>query len=183
VTTTAAVAGISETKPARHGSPQSTSRAWRSQRASARPTVSDVDGFVSYHIEQVAEVELMTTLGIREPGSWRAPSGGAARRRCSASPRSGNRVARPSVSSRRAITVRGGGVARPTPTGGRPWARPARLATSGSGGTRSALPAREFVDRPPAHARVRLRRALRDAGDRAALPREPQSRRDHAEKL
>jgi acetyl-CoA acetyltransferase len=40
-------------------------------------SVRDVDGFVSYHVEQVAEVELLTTLGIPELRFMaRTPSGG-----------------------------------------------------------------------------------------------------------
>src|SRR5258705_11202366 len=49
----------------------------RNACADAGLAVSDVDGLVSYHIEQVAETEVMTTLGIPELRFMaRTPSGG-----------------------------------------------------------------------------------------------------------
>jgi acetyl-CoA acetyltransferase len=80
VTTTAAVAGIGQTRYARdmgRGEVDLACEAIRNACADAGLAVSDVDGFVSYHIEQVAETELMTTLGIPELRFMaRTPSGG-----------------------------------------------------------------------------------------------------------
>ena len=57
----------------------------------------------------------------------------------------------------------------------------ARLPAVAAPVRRRVARAGDGADRAPAHARVRhARRALRHAGGRAALPREPQSRRDHA---
>src|SRR4029077_15063417 len=49
----------------------------RNACADAGLAVSDADGFVSYHIEQIAETDLMTTLGIPELRFMAStPSGG-----------------------------------------------------------------------------------------------------------
>ena len=83
MTTTAAVAGIGQTRYARDMGRREIELACEAIRnacADAGLAVSDVDGFVSYHIEQVAETELMTTLGIPELRFMaRTPSGDSMR--------------------------------------------------------------------------------------------------------
>jgi acetyl-CoA acetyltransferase len=76
----AAVAGIGQTRYAKNmGRTEAdlASEAIRAACADAGLEVSAIDGFVSYHVEQVAEVELVTTLGIPEVRFMaRTPSGG-----------------------------------------------------------------------------------------------------------
>ena len=78
--TRAAVAGIGQTPYAKNmGRTESDLAvgAIRAACADAGLPVSAIDGFVSYHVEQVAEVELLTTLGIPELRFMaRTPSGG-----------------------------------------------------------------------------------------------------------
>ena len=78
--TRAAVAGIGQTPYAKNmGRTESDLAvgAIRAACADAGLPVSAIDGLVSYHIEQVAEVELLTTLGIPELRFMaRTPSGG-----------------------------------------------------------------------------------------------------------
>jgi acetyl-CoA acetyltransferase len=78
--TRAAVAGIGQTRYAKNMGRTEIDLACEAIRAScddAGLPVTSVDGFVSYHIEQVAEVELVTTLGIPELRFMaRTPSGG-----------------------------------------------------------------------------------------------------------
>ncbi len=76
----AAVAGIGQTVYAKSMSRTELDLACEAIGAAcddAAIAVRDVDGFVSYHVEQVAEVDLMTALGIRELRLMaRTPSGG-----------------------------------------------------------------------------------------------------------
>ena len=78
--TNAAVAGIGQTRYAKNMGRSEVDLATESIRAACadaglRPDA--IDGFVSYHVEQVSEVELMTTLGIPELQFMaRTPSGG-----------------------------------------------------------------------------------------------------------
>jgi acetyl-CoA acetyltransferase len=78
--TRAAVAGIGQTPYAKNmGRTESDLAvgAIRAACADAGLPVHAIDGFVSYHIEQVSEVELLTTLGIPELRFMaRTPSGG-----------------------------------------------------------------------------------------------------------
>jgi len=80
MTTTAAIAGIGQTRYARdmvRTEVDLACEAIRNACTDAGLAVADIDGIVSYHIEQVAEVELMTTLGIPELRYMaRTPSGG-----------------------------------------------------------------------------------------------------------
>ena len=80
MTTTAAIAGIGQTRYARDMGRTEVDLACEAIRnacTDAGLAVADIDGIVSYHIEQVAEVELMTTLGIPELRYMaRTPSGG-----------------------------------------------------------------------------------------------------------
>jgi acetyl-CoA acetyltransferase len=77
---TAAISGIGQTRYARDMGRTELDLACEAIRnacTDAGLSVRDVDGFVSYHVEQVAEVELMTTLGIPELRFMaRTPSGG-----------------------------------------------------------------------------------------------------------
>jgi len=76
----AAVAGIGQTRYAKNMGRTEADLACEAIRAACTDAglpVAAVDGFVSYHIEQVAEVELVTTLGIPELRFMaRTPSGG-----------------------------------------------------------------------------------------------------------
>jgi acetyl-CoA acetyltransferase len=76
----AAVAGIGQTRYAKNMGRTELDLACEAIRAAcddAGVEVSAIDGFVSYHIEQVSEVDLMTTLGIPELRLMaRTPSGG-----------------------------------------------------------------------------------------------------------
>ena len=78
--TSAAVAGIGQTRYAKNMGRTETDLACEAISAAcadAGVPVAAVDGFVSYHVEQVAEVELITTLGIPELRFMaRTPSGG-----------------------------------------------------------------------------------------------------------
>src|SRR5215468_1942725 len=78
--TTAAVAGIGQT---RYGKDMGrteldlATEAIHDACADAGLPVSTIDGFVSYHIEQVAEVDLVTALGLPDLRVMaRTPSGG-----------------------------------------------------------------------------------------------------------
>lgn len=76
----AAVAGIGQTRYAKDMGRTELDLACEAIRAACADAgidVGAVDGFVSYHIEQVAEVDLVTALGIRELRLMaRTPSGG-----------------------------------------------------------------------------------------------------------
>jgi acetyl-CoA acetyltransferase len=76
----AAVAGIGQTRYAKNMGRSEldlATEAIGNACADAGLPVSAVDGFVSYHVEQVAEVDLVTTLGIPEVRFMaRTPSGG-----------------------------------------------------------------------------------------------------------
>src|SRR3984893_9069184 len=76
----AAVAGVGQTRYAKNMGRTEVDLACEAIRAActdAGVPVAAVDGFVSYHVEQVAEVELITTLGIPELRFMaRTPSGG-----------------------------------------------------------------------------------------------------------
>jgi acetyl-CoA acetyltransferase len=76
----AAVAGIGQTRYVKNMDRTELDLACEAIRAAcadAGVPVTAVDGFVSYHIEQVAEVDLMTTLGLPEVRVMaRTPSGG-----------------------------------------------------------------------------------------------------------
>src|SRR4051812_37673890 len=76
----AAVAGIGQTKYAKNMGRTEFDLACEAIRAAcddAGIDVGQIDGFVSYHIEQVAEVDLVTALGIPELRLMaRTPSGG-----------------------------------------------------------------------------------------------------------
>jgi acetyl-CoA acetyltransferase len=78
--TRAAVAGIGQTRYAKNMGRSEVDLAGEAIRAACADAglrVSDIDGFVSYHVEQVAEVELVTTLGVPELRFMaRTPSGG-----------------------------------------------------------------------------------------------------------
>jgi acetyl-CoA acetyltransferase len=78
--TRAAVAGIGQTRYAKNMGRSEihlASDAIRAACADAGLPVDAIDGLVSYHVEQVAEVELLTTLGIPELRFMaRTPSGG-----------------------------------------------------------------------------------------------------------
>ena len=78
--TSAAVAGIGQTAYAKDMGRTELDLACEAIRATcddAGLDVAEIDGFVSYHIEQVAEVDLMTALGIGDPRLMaRTPSGG-----------------------------------------------------------------------------------------------------------
>ncbi len=78
--TLAAVAGIGQTRYAKNMGRSEidlAAEAIHAACADAGLPVGAVDGFVSYHVEQVAEVELVTTLGIPELRFMaRTPSGG-----------------------------------------------------------------------------------------------------------
>jgi len=78
--TTAAVAGIGQTRYAKDMGRSEIDlavEAIRNACADAGLATGAIDGFVSYHVEQVAEVELVTTLGIPELRFMaRTPSGG-----------------------------------------------------------------------------------------------------------
>ncbi|MGO9877650.1 MAG: thiolase C-terminal domain-containing protein [Acidimicrobiia bacterium] len=78
--TDAAVAGIGQTRYAKNMGRSEIDLACAAIRgacADAGLPVSAIDGIVSYHVEQVAEVELFTTLGISELRFMaRTPSGG-----------------------------------------------------------------------------------------------------------
>jgi acetyl-CoA acetyltransferase len=77
---TAAVAGIGQTRYAKNMGRSEldlATEAIRNACADAGLPVSAVDGFASYHIEQVAEVDLINTMGIPELRFLaRTPSGG-----------------------------------------------------------------------------------------------------------
>jgi acetyl-CoA acetyltransferase len=76
----AAVAGIGQTRYAKNMGRTEVDLACEAIRAActdAGVAVAAIDGFVSYHVEQVAEVELLTTLGLPELRFMaRTPSGG-----------------------------------------------------------------------------------------------------------
>src|SRR5262245_3533189 len=76
----AAVAGIGQTRYAKNMGRTELDLACEAIGAACADAglpVRAVDGFVSYHIEQVAEVDLMTTLGLPEVRHMaRTPSGG-----------------------------------------------------------------------------------------------------------
>jgi acetyl-CoA acetyltransferase len=76
----AAIAGIGQTRYARdmrRAELDLACEAIRHACTDAGLPVREIDGFVSYHVEQVAEVELVTTLGIPELRFMaRTPSGG-----------------------------------------------------------------------------------------------------------
>jgi acetyl-CoA acetyltransferase len=76
----AAVAGIGQTRFAKHMERSEldlAAEAIRAACADAGLTVTAIDGLVSYHIEQVAEVDLVTTLGLPDLRFMaRTPSGG-----------------------------------------------------------------------------------------------------------
>src|SRR6478736_6009360 len=76
----AAVAGIGQTRYAKNMGRTELDLACEAIRAACDDAgigVSAIDGFVSYHIEQVAEVDLMATLGLPELRLMaRTPSGG-----------------------------------------------------------------------------------------------------------
>src|ERR1700732_230586 len=78
--TTAAGAGIGQTRYAKNMGRSEidlSGEAIRAACADAGLPVHAIDGFISYHIEQVAEVTLTTTLGIPELRFMaRTPSGG-----------------------------------------------------------------------------------------------------------
>ena len=78
--TSAAVAGIGQTTYAKDMGRTELDLACEAIRATcddAGLDVAEIDGFVSYHIEQVAEVDLMTALGIGDLRLMaRTPSGG-----------------------------------------------------------------------------------------------------------
>ena len=78
--TRAAVAGIGQTRYAKNMGRTEVDLACEAIRAACADAglpVAAIDGFVSYHVEQVAEVELVTTLGIPELRFMaRTPSGG-----------------------------------------------------------------------------------------------------------
>jgi acetyl-CoA acetyltransferase len=78
--TRAAVAGIGQTRYAKNMGRTEADLAVSAIRAACADAglpVGAIDGLVSYHIEQVAEVELVTTLGIPELRFMaRTPSGG-----------------------------------------------------------------------------------------------------------
>jgi len=78
--TRAAVAGIGQTRYAKNMGRTEVDLACEAIRAACADAglpVAAVDGFVSFHIEQVAEVELITTLGIPDLRFMaRTPSGG-----------------------------------------------------------------------------------------------------------
>jgi acetyl-CoA acetyltransferase len=76
----AAVAGIGQTTYAKNLGRTELDLACEAIRAAcddAGVTVADIDGFISYHIEQVAEVDLVTALGLSDLRLMaRTPSGG-----------------------------------------------------------------------------------------------------------
>ena len=78
--TRAAVAGIGQTRYAKNmgrAEADLAGEAIRAACADAGVPVGAIDGFVSYHVEQVAEVELLTMLGIPDLRFMaRTPSGG-----------------------------------------------------------------------------------------------------------
>jgi hypothetical protein len=96
----AAVAGIGQTRYAKNMGRTEVDLAVEAIRAACADAglpVDAIDGFVSYHVEQVAEVELVTTLGITDLRFMaRTPSGGGG---AASRPRSPCRVAPPNVSS------------------------------------------------------------------------------------
>src|SRR3954467_5578393 len=76
----AAVAGIGQTTYAKDMGRTELDLACEAIRAACRDAglpVAAIDGVVSYHVEQVAEVDLMTALGVPELRLMaRTPSGG-----------------------------------------------------------------------------------------------------------
>ena len=135
--------------------------------ADAGLPITAVDGFVSYHVEQVAEVDLVTALGLPELRFMaRTPSGGGG----AASILGLAAVAVASRNRRRARSQPG------RATVGEGGREPARLPAVAAPVRCRGARARVRPDRPSAYARVRnARRALRRAGGRTTVPREPQS--------
>ena len=187
MTTTAAVAGIGQTRYARDMGRSELDLACEAignACADAGIAVHDVDGFVSYHVEQVAEVELLTTFGIPELRFMaRTPSGGggAASILGLAALAVERGTAECVVAFRARNRSKQASYGADPNQGGRPWAK---------GGARLrdfapvAPPVRcrfaragDGADRAAAHARLRdARRALRYAGGRATLPRQRATR-------
>ena len=144
----AAVAGIGQTRYAKDMGRTEldlATEAITNACADAGLPTSAIDGFVSYHVEQVAEVDLVTTLGIPELRFMaRTPSGGggaasilglAARRGRARDGRVRGRLPCPQPVE---VRVRTG--ATPTRVAGRGRRRVPGCATSASGSTRSAWP-------------------------------------------
>ena len=116
----------------------------RAACADAGLPVGAIDGFVSYHIEQVAEVDLVTDARHSPScGSWRARRrAAAARRRCSGWPRVAvaSGTAECVVAFRARNRSKAASYGADPNQGGRPWAKARRAAARlrASGSTRSA---------------------------------------------
>ena len=146
--TTAAVAGIGQTRYAKNMGRTEldlATEAIRKACADAGLPVTAVDGFVSYHIEQVNEVDLVTALGLPDVRFMTRHALGRRRRRVVA----GHRRARGRERGRqlrrgvpRSQPLEGRVVRRRSESGrpalGEGWDAPAR--TRASGTTRSASP-------------------------------------------
>ena len=128
--TRAAVAGIGQTRYAKNMGRTEIDLACEAIRAACADAglpVAAIDGFVSYHVEQVAEVELVTTLGIPELRFMaRTPSGGGGAASLARAGRARGRERHRRVRGRvpRRATARRRRRTAPIPNqGGRPWAK------------------------------------------------------------